>query len=76
VVEIEVGIYPHRHQPLVQAQANRWESDFKLDTPEFQSYVQPKEFMVAEKNKNIPQKEVPRKMAQMVPKEGVEIKHH
>jgi hypothetical protein len=75
VVEIEVNIYPHRHQPLVQAQTNRWESDFKLDTPEFQSCVQPKEFMVAEKNKNIPQKEVPRKMAQMVPKEGVEIKH-
>jgi hypothetical protein len=29
--------------------------------------------MVAEKNKNIPQKEVPRKMAKMVPKEGAEI---
>jgi hypothetical protein len=65
----------HRHQPLVQAQANRWESGFKLDTPEFQSCVQPKEFMVVEKNKNIPQKEVPRKMAKMVPKEGAEIKH-
>jgi hypothetical protein len=65
----------HRHQPLVQAQTNRWESDFKLDTPEFQSFVQPKEFMVAKKNKNIPPKEVPRKMAKMVPKEGVEIKH-
>jgi hypothetical protein len=58
----------HRHQPLVQAQANWWESDFKLDTPEFQSCVQPKEFMVVEKNKNIPQKEIPRKMAKMVPK--------
>jgi Ca2+-binding EF-hand superfamily protein len=66
----------HRHQPLVQAQANRWESGFKLDTPEFQSCMQPKEFMVAEKNnKNIPPKEVPRKMAKMVPKEGAEIKH-
>jgi hypothetical protein len=65
----------HRHQPLVQAQANWWESDFKLDTPEFQSCVQPKEFMVAEKNKNIPQKEVPRKMAKMVPKEKAKIKH-
>jgi hypothetical protein len=32
----------HRHHPLVQAQANRWESGFKLDTPEFQSYVQHK----------------------------------
>jgi hypothetical protein len=65
----------HRHQPFVQAQANRWESGFKLDTPEFQSCVQPKEFMVVEKNKNIPPKEVPRKMAKMVPKEGAEIKH-
>jgi hypothetical protein len=65
----------HRHQPLVQVQANWWESGFKLNTPEFQSCVQPKEFMVAEKNKNIPPKEVPRKMAKMVPKEGAEIKH-
>jgi hypothetical protein len=65
----------HKHQSLVQAQANRWESGFKLDTSEFQSCVQPKEFLVAEKNKNIPQKEVPRKMAKMVPKEGAEIKH-
>jgi hypothetical protein len=70
---VERGV--HRHQPLVQAQANRWESGFKLDTPEFQSCVQPKEFMVAEKNKNIPPKEVPRKMAKMVPKEEAEIKH-
>jgi hypothetical protein len=46
----------HRHQPLVQAQANRWKSSFKLDTPKFQSCMQPKEFMVAEKNKNISQK--------------------
>jgi hypothetical protein len=70
---VERGV--HRHQPLVQVQANWWESGFKLDTPEFQSCVQPKEFMVAEKNKNIPPKEVPRKMAKMVPKEGAEIKH-
>jgi hypothetical protein len=41
----------HRHQPLVQAQANRWESGFKLDTLKFQSCVQPKEFMVAKKKK-------------------------
>jgi hypothetical protein len=46
---VERGV--HRHQPLVQAQANQWESGFKLNTPEFQSCVQPKEFMVAEKNK-------------------------
>jgi hypothetical protein len=25
----------HKHQPLVQAQANRWESSFKFDIPEF-----------------------------------------
>jgi hypothetical protein len=37
--------------------------------------MQPKEFMVAKKNKNIPPKEVPRKMAKMVPVEGAEIKH-
>jgi hypothetical protein len=65
----------HKHQPLVQAQANRWESGFELDTLEFQSCMQPKKFMVTEKNKNIPQKEVPRRMAKMVPKEGAEIKH-
>jgi hypothetical protein len=65
----------HRHQPLVQAQANRWESGFKLNTPEFQSCAQPKEFIVAKKNKKFPQKEVPRKMAKMVPKEGAEINH-
>jgi hypothetical protein len=46
----------HRHQPLVQAQANRWEFGFKLDTPEFQSCMQPKEFMVVEKKKKIHQK--------------------
>jgi hypothetical protein len=35
----------HRHQPLVQAQANRWESDFKLDIPEFNGVLQPEEFL-------------------------------
>jgi hypothetical protein len=35
----------HRHQPLVQAQANRWESSFKLDIPEFNGGLQPKEFL-------------------------------
>jgi hypothetical protein len=29
----------HRHQPLVQAQANWWESRFKLDIPEFNGGV-------------------------------------
>jgi hypothetical protein len=36
-------------QHLVQAHVNQWVSRFKLDTPEFQSCLQPKEFMVAEK---------------------------
>jgi hypothetical protein len=35
----------HRHQPLVQAQANRWESGFKLDILEFNGGLQPKEFL-------------------------------
>jgi DNA primase len=38
----ECGV--HRHQPLVQAQANQWESGFKLDIPEFNGGLQPKEF--------------------------------
>jgi hypothetical protein len=35
----------HKHQPLVQAQANRWESGFKLDIPEFNGGLQPEEFL-------------------------------
>jgi hypothetical protein len=35
----------HRYQPLVQAQANRWESGFKLDIPEFNWVLQPEEFL-------------------------------
>jgi hypothetical protein len=35
----------HRHQPLVQAQANRWESSFKLDIREFNKGLQPEEFL-------------------------------
>jgi hypothetical protein len=35
----------HRHQPLVQAQANRWESGFKLDIPKFSGALQPEEFL-------------------------------
>jgi hypothetical protein len=34
-----------RHQPLVQAQANRWESCFKLDIPKFNGGLQPEEFL-------------------------------
>jgi hypothetical protein len=35
----------HRHQPLVQAQANRWESSFKLNILEFNGGLQPEEFL-------------------------------
>jgi hypothetical protein len=35
----------HRHQPLVQAQANQWESGFKLDILEFNGGLQPEEFL-------------------------------
>jgi hypothetical protein len=65
----------HGCQHHAQAHATWWVDGFRLDTPEFQSCLQPKEFMVAEKNKKIPQKEVPRKMTKMVPKEGAKIKH-
>jgi hypothetical protein len=33
------------HQPLVQAQANWWESGFKLDIPEFNGGLQLEEFL-------------------------------
>jgi hypothetical protein len=35
----------HRHQSLVQAQANRWESSFKFDISEFNKGLQPEEFL-------------------------------
>jgi hypothetical protein len=35
----------HRHQPFVQAQANRWESGFKLHIPKFNGGLQPEEFL-------------------------------
>ena len=35
----------HGHQPLVQAQANRLESGFKLDIPEFNGGLQLEEFL-------------------------------
>jgi hypothetical protein len=38
-------------QHLAQAHANQWVSRFKLDTPEFRSCLQPKEFMEAKKKK-------------------------
>jgi hypothetical protein len=42
-------------------------SRFKLDTPEFQGCMQPKEFKIIEKNRKFSQKEVPRKMVEKVP---------
>ena len=35
----------HGHQPLVQVQANKWESYFKLDILESNGGLQPKEFL-------------------------------
>jgi hypothetical protein len=35
----------HGHQLLVQAQANRWESGFKLDIPKFNGGLQPEKFL-------------------------------
>jgi hypothetical protein len=35
----------HEHQPIVQAQTNRWESGFKLDILEFNGGLQPEEFL-------------------------------
>jgi hypothetical protein len=35
----------HKHQPLIQAQANRWESSFKLDISEFNEGLHPEEFL-------------------------------
>jgi hypothetical protein len=65
----------HEHQHHAQAHATRWVDGFKLDTLEFHSCLQPKEFMVVGKNRKFSQKEIPKKMAEMVPKEGAEIKH-
>jgi hypothetical protein len=55
----------HGHQPLVQAQANRWESGFKLDIPEFQGCFQSEESLVTEKIEKINKKKVPRKAAEI-----------
>jgi hypothetical protein len=59
----ECGV--HRQQLLVQAQANRWESSFKLDIPEFQGCFKPKEFLVTEKIEKIKKKKVPREAAEI-----------
>jgi hypothetical protein len=36
----------HKHQHRAQAHANQWENGFKLNIPEFQGWLQPKEFLV------------------------------
>jgi hypothetical protein len=66
----------HRCQHYVQAHTNRWVNGFKLDILKFQGYLLPKEFLLKEKNRKFPQKEVPRKTTEMVPKEEAEIKCH
>ena len=50
-------------QHLAQAHANWWVSRFKLDIPEFQGCLWPKEYMVIEKNRKFPQKKVSKKIA-------------
>ena len=46
----------HGRQHHAQAHAIWWVDGFRLDTPEFQSCLQPKEFMVAKKKKKIHKK--------------------
>jgi hypothetical protein len=60
-------------QHLAQVHANRRVSRFKLDTQEFQGCLQPKELKVIEKNRKFSQKEVPRKMAEKVPREAAKL---
>ena len=55
----------HRHQHRVQAYANQWENGFKLNIPEFQGWLQPKEFLVTEKIDKIDKKKVLREVAEI-----------
>jgi hypothetical protein len=59
----ECGV--HGHQPLVQSQANRWESKFKLNIPEFQGLLQLEEFLVTEKIEKIDKKKVLREAVEI-----------
>jgi hypothetical protein len=59
------------HQHLAQAHANRRVSRFKLDTPEFQGCLQPKEFIVIEKLEKFDKKKVP-KEAEEIRSQSVE----
>jgi hypothetical protein len=52
-------------QHLAQAHANRRVSRFKLDTPEFQGCLQPKEFIVTEKLEKFDKKKVPRETVEI-----------
>jgi hypothetical protein len=52
-------------QHLAQAHANRRVSRFKLDTPEFQGCLQPKEFTVTEKLEKFVKKKAPKETAEI-----------
>jgi hypothetical protein len=55
----------HGHQPLIQSQANWWESGFKLNIPEFQGWLQPEEFLVTEKIEKIDKKKMLREVVEI-----------
>jgi hypothetical protein len=55
----------HRHQHRVQAHANQWENEFKLNIPEFQGCLQPEEFLVTKKIEKINKKMVLREAAKI-----------
>jgi hypothetical protein len=56
----------HGYQPLVQAQANQWESGFKLNIPKFQGWLQPEEFLITEKIEKINKKKVLREAVEIM----------
>jgi hypothetical protein len=55
----------HRRQYRAQAHANQWENGFKLNIPEFQGWLQPKEFLVIEKIEKIDKKKVLREVVEI-----------
>jgi hypothetical protein len=60
----------HRRQHHAQAHANQWKIIFKLNIPEFQGWLQPKEFLVIEKiDKNKVLREVAEIRSQSVEEE-------
>jgi hypothetical protein len=56
----------------VQTHANRQVNKLKLDIPDFQDYLQPKEFMVTEKIETIDQKKVLREAVEIRSQSNVE----